>query len=711
MRQIILLFTCLFLAALTRLTPIASAQTPTPPPTLPATTSTPAPMMVVVTPTPATPPEPGLPFGLDKTLMPALDALAAFGLWRTLGFLILAAFIGLGIKFWKEISDRAVKYAADWTETGGKGLASRWRRKPDPHRQALLKDTLDRCAHLELKGFVREHVTIVSLNSLYVPLFAPPQRAPGHLGRGGEPGLLVASGQGGSEKPVPLTQLFGRHRCLVLVGEAGSGKTTVMRYVALNLAQALRQGRPHLARNRLGWDPLPDRLPLPLFVPLSGFGLYLSGLDEADKPEPDARFLLDYLQARRFAGLNLPPDYLETRLQQGDCLLLLDGLDEVARFPDRRFISETVTLFSKRFEQSGLAVTCRPEGYQGAAQLGGDFQRYNVERLSWPEDVTRFIRRWNRGVLGSRASAEANAADFLRRLADAPQVQELANNPLLLTVMVIVHYNVGLLPERRADLYDHCTELLLGWDARWGRVLAAPPPWLDERPAKERRLPLEELAFHWQEDNAQEAHRPAAELTLTPYFLTGRGQTPQRDAQERASQYLDWVVQRSYLLRELGDTLSFYRRAFQEYLAARRLARDPKLIEERLGQVLPLDWWEETLLLAVGHLSNADPDRARALLAAMIDTPDRAGAPHRHLTLAARALLDAAPGFQSESWELRETLGAGLAAALRSGGATFTPAARLAAGDALGALGDPRDLDEMVHIPAGPFPMGSTPEE
>jgi formylglycine-generating enzyme required for sulfatase activity len=484
-----------------------------------------------------------------------------------------------------------------------------------------------------------------------------------------------------------------------------------MRYVALTLAQALSSGRPNLVLERLGWESLPDPLPLPLFVPLSGFGLYLSGLEDADKPEPDARFLLEYLEEKRFAGLNLPPDYLETQLNEGHCLVLLDGLDEVARFEDRSFISETVTLFSKRYEGSYVAVTCRPEGYQKGAQLGGDFRRYNVQPLAWPDDVIRFIATWNRGVLESQEAAADNAADFLGRLEDTPQVRELTNNPLLLTVMAIVHYNVGTLPERRADLYDHCTELLLGWDTRWGRVLAAPPRWLDERPAKERRLPLEKLAFAWQVENVLEARRPAVEETLTSEFLTGRDEAHQQEAMRRANQYLDWVVQRSYLMRELGNTLSFYRRAFQEYLAARRLTRDPKLFDERLGEVLPLDWWEETVLLAVGHLSNADPERGRALLSAILDTPDQSAAPHRHATLAARALLEAAPGFQSESWEVRAAITERLEAALHAGGNTFTPSARVAAGEALGALGDARDLGEMVRVPSGPFSMGSSAEE
>ena len=38
----------------------------------------------------------------------------------------------------------------------------------------------------------------------------------------------------------------------------------------------------------------------------------------------------------------------------------------------------------------------------------------------------------------------------------------LAVNPLLLTVIAIVHWNRKRLPEQRVDLYDECVDVLLG---------------------------------------------------------------------------------------------------------------------------------------------------------------------------------------------------------------------------------------------------------
>ena len=44
---------------------------------------------------------------------------------------------------------------------------------------------------------------------------------------------------------------------------------------------------------------------------------------------------------------------------------------------------------------------------------------------------------------------------------DTPSVKRLATNPLLLTILVLIYENVGKLPNRRAKLYETCTQTLL----------------------------------------------------------------------------------------------------------------------------------------------------------------------------------------------------------------------------------------------------------
>ena len=684
---------------------IVAAQSSTPiltPISMPALTITPTPTAIGV-------PSPRLPSDIEEMLRFLRGVFYRYGLRGIVGVVVLY----LLWRLLDELILGLLRRIPTWIGDMRRNLLAWLGPGPDRPTRALLKHVFDTCQRLEIKGIAREKVTVVSLESIYVPLFAGGEvtPVPGRLPGGGEASLMMVWEE--AERRIPVAELLPRHRCLVLVGEAGSGKTTFLRYVALTLASALEERRPAHVRKNLNWDPRP--VPLPILLPLGGFGLYLRGLSDAQKESPNPDLLLDYLNYH-FRHLDLPDGFLEQRLEGGNCLLLLDGLDEVARFSDRQFISETVSLFSRRYERCHFIVTCRPEGYQGAARLGGDFHESHLESLRWPEDIAVFVRRWNEAVLGvGTRPAQENTEDFLRRLEEKAQVRALANNPLLLTAMVIVHFNVGKLPESRADLYDTCTELLLGWDARWGRRLVAPPPWLDDMSIKEKRLPLEEVAFRWQQENTLEMHRSEVEAFLAPCFQDGAGEEKEREARKRAEVFLDWVIERTYIMRELGELLSFYRRAFQEYLAARRLGREP-CPEEVLLPALKRDWdwWEETALLSIGHLSTDDPEKAKRLLGALLEATDPPDAPYRFLVLAARGLADAARS--PLGWELKDRVVEELVQAIADENPSFDVPTRIQAGEALGALGDPRPgvctlEPELVKVPAGKFLMGSPPEE
>lgn len=686
------------------------AQTPTPLSSpAPAPSVTPVPVLIVtpaVTPTPVSPwLEPG------QTALAVIRALwAVFG-WRVVLLLMVAVLLALARKVVEELRDTWAKGIASSINDSLQKLLALLRPRPDEPTLKLLKCVFDECERLEIKGIAREKVTVVSLESIYVPLFTTGEATPGlsRLPRDGKTGLMMVREE--AERLVPVAELLSKYRCLVIIGDAGSGKSTFLRYVALTLARTLRDRRPDLVHKNLNWEPRP--VPLPILLPLGGFGLYLKDLSDAEKESPNAGLLLKYLE-HHFEDLKLPKGFLEQQLKNS--LVLLDGLDEVARFSDRQFISETVTRFSQRYENSRFVVTCRPEGYQGAACLGGHFHECTLEPLRWPDDIAIFVRRWNEVVLGvGTRSAEENTEDFLRRLEEKEQVRALANNPLLLTAMVIVHFNEGKLPESRVDLYDICINLLLGWDARWGRRLVAPPPWLDDMNVKERRLPLEELALRYQRGDTREMLREKVEEILAPRFLEGAGEEKEREARKKAEVFVDWVIQRTYVMRELGDKLRFYSRAFQEYLAACGIRREPDLATQLMEALEQgWDWWEETVLLAIGYLSTDNPKLAEEVLAALLAAKDPAPAPYRSLILAARGLADAARS--TLAWELRDCVVDRLVQAIADESPAFAVPARIQAGKALGTLGDRRPgvctvQPEWVRVPAGTFLMGSSPEE
>ena len=81
---------------------------------------------------------------------------------------------------------------------------------------------------------------------------------------------------------------------------------------------------------------------------------------------------------------------------------------------------------------------------------------------------------WYAGLarMGEMTQAESTAmAGRLREAVHRPDLWRLAPNPLLLTVMALVHTHKGRLPDTRALLYEETVDILL-W--RWEQKKSGP---------------------------------------------------------------------------------------------------------------------------------------------------------------------------------------------------------------------------------------------
>src|SRR3990172_5173065 len=100
--------------------------------------------------------------------------------------------------------------------------------------------------------------------------------------------------------------------------------------------------------------------------------------------------------------------------------------------------------------------------------------------------------------MGPGESAAAYAAEQTRQLLQAirasERIRELAINPLMLTVIAMVHRDRVKLPDRRAELYTEAVDVLLGkWEEAKGLQDA---PILEGRPfdTGDKRLMLKHVA-------------------------------------------------------------------------------------------------------------------------------------------------------------------------------------------------------------------------
>ena len=526
---------------------------------------------------------------------------------------------------------------------------------------------------------------------------------------------------------IPAQEMINQEPRLLLLGDPGSGKSTLVNFVAYVLAQAGQAGEPSPWLERLEpWDHGPM---LPLRVVLREFAARLPEGTRRGR----ATFLIQHLRAILDEwGQSTFWSYLQRALgdKERPLLFLLDGLDEVP-VDLRRVVVESVDAFASCYRQHRYLVTCRPYAYVGQPWRLSGFREVTLAPFS-EDQIADFITFWydelaRRGRF--TAPQATTRAERLQAAAARVDLRGLAERPLLLTVMALLHTFRGQLPDDRVELYRWTVDLLLRrWEGRVGdeqgilETLALPDLKMSDLEAG-----LYEVAFRahqGQGESGGTADVDEADLRkwLAPY-LGG--------SWDRAGRFADYIRERAGLLvRHKPAAYTFPHRTFQEYLAACHLTGHPDFPAEAARLVRgDLDRWRVVYVLAAGQAARTH--RLGSALSAVNALCPESCVPGkgvdddawRSAVLAGEALLEIGlVGVRREPMGqavLKRTQG-WLAALLQAG--PLDPRERVEAGNVLAQLGDSRlgagvnpdtDLPDIVwiEIPAGSFLMGTRPED
>ncbi|GIG70687.1 NACHT domain-containing protein [Phytomonospora endophytica] len=459
-------------------------------------------------------------------LAPWLTAVVALGITVPLAFVLLVV-QNLFLKWAPASSDR---------------IDRRLRR----HRKRYLESLHEHVRHLEVLGVATQGEFTLKLGDVYVDVALVPKSA-------------VDFGAAKIRRRSLLEVIEKSESGVVaVIGGPGSGKTTLLRHQTLSMSTQKR-----------------GRLPILLEI-----------RQHAQVIVADPEVSLAALAA----SSRTPPEWLAARLHARDCLVMLDGLDEVAGEDQRRMVVEWLRRQIGAYPGNRFVITSRSYGYDENPLAKAD--RVEVQPFT-DAQVARFLRAWYEAVErrgtgedGPATSARARQAadDLLSRLADHPALAEFSANPLLLTMIALVHRYRGALPGTRARLYEEMCAVLLH-RRREAKGLASPKTELsgEQKEHVARVLACRMMERRLRDIPVEDAHAVVREALLRMRPV------------EAAGAFLREAVRSGLLVEPQEGTLAFAHLTLQEYLAAADIKA--RGASDFLLDLVADPWWSETIRL------------------------------------------------------------------------------------------------------------------
>ncbi|MCL6749517.1 GUN4 domain-containing protein [Nostoc sp. CCCryo 231-06] len=397
-----------------------------------------------------------------------------------------------------------------------------------------------------------------------------------------------------------ITKKNSTWRRLVILGAPGSGKTTLLRHITLLLA--LRK-QSKLCRG------LPQLIPILLRL-----------RDVAPAIVADANSSLAQVIAKAM-GDESPKtqEWFNKQLKDAKCLVMLDGLDEVADDEHRRQVSTWVSQQLQNYRHKlPFILTSRPQAYNQAplpntpAYFVRSFttEQRNSFLFNWYFNLEKRKNSGEQSQKQLKKIAESKQNELVRQIDGVHSLRLMATNPLLLALIINTYKEKTSLSPTRIGIYKQVCDLLLQ-----GRQSASGTTRTTRYPLKpeQKQEALQALALEM-------TKRQVLQFTLDERNQDGNIFLAKEFLQRELAQMVeggqelkpeDFIERDDSGVRELlsdrkqEKLYEFTHRTFQEYLTAVELTKaehESYLLEVFTKDKQYLDWRRQTILFYAGQV-------------------------------------------------------------------------------------------------------------
>lgn len=315
-----------------------------------------------------------------------------------------------------------------------------------------------------------------------------------------------------------LQDVFEEYKYITLIGSAGSGKSTITKFIYLN---AIKQS-----------------FKIPILIELRHLNKNKYNLEE-------------FIQGKILTN-NIKPNkaILERSLKNGEFLFLFDGYDEIYS-GEKDLINRQLENFIDNFSKNYYFITTRPGG--GIE----NFPRfYNFETMDLTEDdILKFIKK-----MLTNDERKNKLIETLKKEENSDYIEYL-KNPLLLSMFILAFESHPEIPKRKSSFYRNVYDTL--YSKHDGITKNSYPR---EKLTNLQREDFENILSLFSYASLLKGDYTFTEEKLHDYFQKIRVKFPEFDI-EINNLITDLITNISILIRD-GFEFQFPHRSMQEYFAA-----------------------------------------------------------------------------------------------------------------------------------------------